>query len=479
MEKIERLEESQLWGKVGISSLFFYLGHLLFLVIFLGLFYFAHLWRNSPPKYLTAFGFFMLGMFILRFVWLQISSVRLILFLPTVVFIMAYFLYFPLDGVDAIINDRQFGFIPNQDLMLFKVMLLAWIGFLSFKMGCRKQFVLKQLWQDRENNSVSIPKFYIHPWIIAALFFVGVFSEAREFSLGEGTVAILRSSFKFAIFLILFLWLLKRKPLYFFLFVFMATIFFYFQARDVMYNRAEILIPFVGMLALWDFSRLLRTKKSKNNMGYLLLRAFLIVIVAFILFLFLSQLRFLGEVQTLTPSETYEFSKTFFDGLERTTKIVQDVPSKVDYLYGKSFLYSFYTIIPSALWPNKPVNALSADEWVVILLYPSLDPARSKFPPPIIGELYFNFGVLFVAMGMFVIGLVLRFFDKILISSRNPLVILYLASLISLLVHFVRGPMGNFFFRATGDLIMFMFICLTMILIPMKGSNRFSFVSKS
>jgi hypothetical protein len=90
--------------------------------------------------------------------------------------------------------------------------------------------------------------------------------------------------------------------------------------------------------------------------------------------------------------------------LTKTAHILEGVPEVVEYKYGRTLVAWLVAPVPRDAWPGKPAVAPG----------PELGPAllntntRTGVPPAIVGELYLNFGLLGVMVGLLAIGLVLR-----------------------------------------------------------------------
>lgn len=96
-------------------------------------------------------------------------------------------------------------------------------------------------------------------------------------------------------------------------------------------------------------------------------------------------------------------SRHFLD-LAKTGHIIAGVPDKVRYRYGETFVNWVVAPVPRTLWPGKPTLGSGPQLGPAIF-----DSRRSGVPPGLVAELYMNFGILGVPVGMFLVGLLLRF----------------------------------------------------------------------
>lgn len=127
---------------------------------------------------------------------------------------------------------------------------------------------------------------------------------------------------------------------------------------------------------------------------------------------------------------------SFIDGLG---VIVSKVPNEVGYLGGTSILASILMYIPSAFYPEKPPNG--AELYNLKFNYNQYLTGTGQ-NPSFFGELYWNFGPLFLIGIMFLIGIVIGFIYKqakknkfqvnylstILLAFATPIIILHMKS---------------------------------------------------
>lgn len=80
------------------------------------------------------------------------------------------------------------------------------------------------------------------------------------------------------------------------------------------------------------------------------------------------------------------------------------VPDPIPYAYGGTFLpKTLFSFIPQFIWPER--NRV----WSRDLFWELQGPYVGGTAPTLVGDLYFNFGILGVLSGMFLIGFLLRF----------------------------------------------------------------------
>ena len=108
----------------------------------------------------------------------------------------------------------------------------------------------------------------------------------------------------------------------------------------------------------------------------------------------------MGELRGREQGTLAESNTTFFDHvigpgnfvtLERTTGIMTQMPSRVDYRLGETYLAFFTAFVPRTVWPNKP--ELSVGPWVRQTIY-GVRTSVNGWPPNVFAEGYINFGIL-------------------------------------------------------------------------------------
>ena len=113
----------------------------------------------------------------------------------------------------------------------------------------------------------------------------------------------------------------------------------------------------------------------------------------------------------LDPGRSY-FGAPF----SNLTRILSEVPRSIPYVYGLTYLQTIVVILPSSLYPDRP---LSPAEWFSREFYPNeyyAGGARGFF---VVTEAYWNFGLFGVPVVLFVIGLFLRALYVICIKERS------------------------------------------------------------
>ena len=106
------------------------------------------------------------------------------------------------------------------------------------------------------------------------------------------------------------------------------------------------------------------------------------------------------------PRNLYQDSigNRHFLGVAKTSIILKSNLNTLDYWPGETFLLWIVAPIPRTIWPDKPVVRIGGDIGTKVFGQPE----ASGTPPGYVAELYINFGVWGVFIGMFLLGFILR-----------------------------------------------------------------------
>jgi oligosaccharide repeat unit polymerase len=124
-----------------------------------------------------------------------------------------------------------------------------------------------------------------------------------------------------------------------------------------------------------------------------------------------------------------------FVDIARTSIIAAEVPRRLDYLRGSSYLTWVFAPIPRLLWPDKPNVSLGL---VVRQDIYGMRTHSNGFPPGLVAEAYMNFGALGVPIIGFVFGAVLR----LIFNTLGPLTATSRAALLLYVGLYWRATFG-------------------------------------
>lgn len=91
-----------------------------------------------------------------------------------------------------------------------------------------------------------------------------------------------------------------------------------------------------------------------------------------------------------------------------TAHMMAAVPQKAPFEYGKTMILWLAAPVPRSLWPGKPEVVSGQEVARIVLDRVSGMGKGGGIPPNIVTDLYWNFGVLGVPVGMFLFGYLLR-----------------------------------------------------------------------
>ncbi len=165
-------------------------------------------------------------------------------------------------------------------------------------------------------------------------------------------------------------------------------------------NRQGVMFLIIRMGIVWLY---LRGEPAPR-------KALAVAVVSVLLFGSMLALRrdrtswqgFRREVGVQGLLETTVGGRHFLD-LTKTAHILDGVPRLVEFQYGRSFVTWLVAPIPRSLWPSKPKIGVGGD------LAPIFGTVwTTGVPPGIVAELYLNFGILGILVGMLLAGALLR-----------------------------------------------------------------------
>ena len=164
-----------------------------------------------------------------------------------------------------------------------------------------------------------------------------------------------------------------------------------------------------------------RFRISWKSLGIRSIFISMIIVGGTVLLLFLGatrEERIYGVARKTTFSQ--ENLMAFTGGItvnyEMGEYLIDVVPERISYMYGKAFLTPFLIFIPRAVWKSKPVASdLRINEMVFGLDY------KTNTGVTIVAEMYQNFGI-FAPLGMFFIGKFVRGYNRYLRENSANIV---------------------------------------------------------
>jgi oligosaccharide repeat unit polymerase len=176
----------------------------------------------------------------------------------------------------------------------------------------------------------------------------------------------------------------------------------------------------------------------------------------------ISQLRLAKEIDTnptfVSVVSPLVLNDNFID-VSKTAFIMDAIPDRLPYQWGRTYLLILIAWIPREVWPGKPIVNIDNTIGQVIRGHNLLGSAG--LPAGQIAELYYNFSYPGIFAGCFLIGVLLRKIDVLLGAyGRNPNVVAFHA-----LNWMIVGPslFGSSFVPIFGQILFqsaFLFPCL-------------------
>lgn len=145
--------------------------------------------------------------------------------------------------------------------------------------------------------------------------------------------------------------------------------------------------------------------------------------------------------------------------LEVLALVTQHVDSTGEFFNGRNYLAPLFVFIPRALWPDKPV--LSLGNWVYREVYGYV--GETSVGQTIPGDLYMNFAVAGVLVGLALFGIVGRAVTCLIAAMRSPRCV----PLIPYLVYAVGQPNHDLAAHVAGSVRLLLFTILALqFLVP-------------
>jgi oligosaccharide repeat unit polymerase len=220
-------------------------------------------------------------------------------------------------------------------------------------------------------------------------------------------------------------------------------------------SRAEIIYNLLLAIMIWHYAR-----------RRISLQTILIVgVIAVTIFAFVGSLRFTGGQVTEDSLQlgSEAFVKSLVGtrnwlGVSKTAHIMAAVPEKISYKLGSTMVGWLVAPVPRTLWKDKPIIRTGQ------LLGPLVFDATKNLtgsPPGLIAELYLNFSLPAVFIGLLFLGL----FIKTLYQSALPLVATHRNVLLLYLMLVLRFSLDIFAGDFNGVMINALRAFVTMLLL--------------
>ena len=220
------------------------------------------------------------------------------------------------------------------------------------------------------------------------------------------------------------LWLkVSKKYKYYSIFIFIISFLSFLFFNFYVSQRGVVVFLFVQLIALFFFI---------NNLKFSKVRMFLVALISLTLLQAMSSFRSNGEFSkdslkfNISLIEPAIMTINFID-LSKTKHIIDAVPKKLPFAYGKTYFTAIVAPIPRSIWKNKPV--VNVDNIVGQKVYGSFYFGAGGTPAGLIAEAYWNFwyfGFVFVPIFF---GFLLRYIENTFQKYKDSqnVIILYVS----------------------------------------------------
>ena len=159
----------------------------------------------------------------------------------------------------------------------------------------------------------------------------------------------------------------------------------------------------------------------------------------------------------------------FMPGHNNYEFIVENVPTESPYLYGASLSKILFLVIPRQLWPNKP----SGVQELIVQQHDNIFVGGSSQTTTMIGEFYWNFGIIGVVIGMGVLGYICKKIDCNNLINNGTFQFMLRVIIVSWLIELFRGGLSTIIIINTLQII----IPLIIIIVIYTLINRPKLIS--
>lgn len=189
-------------------------------------------------------------------------------------------------------------------------------------------------------------------------------------------------------------------------------------------SRSDVISILIITLIIWHYRR----------KQLLLKKLVLAMVVCIMLIMVMTALRKhdinVNQASSESSSEkimqTLVGSRNFF-GIDKMAHVLDAVPGRLEYCNGWTFLTWIVAPVPRTMWLEKPVIQIGSIIGRDLYKTKDMSGKGAGIPPGFVAELYWNFGLLAVPVGMFMLGCFLKVFYKsflpLLRNNKNALLI--------------------------------------------------------
>lgn len=386
---------------------------------------------------------------------------RFAIFEPLYFIAFLFFMVFVARPLQILLNyDARVYVMPQDPLLIQKALQFGALGLVSFYAGYVSRAgsrVARRLphfgwpWQPKRVAWISIIFLVLgvagYSVAIAQTGGVGIFlSTLQGRSLLEqsgtwflaSTLVLIHSA---TVILGTYLFKTGKRKLFF-----LASLFLSVAASLLLGGRSTVMIYLLSLVVIFYQ---LRYDDAKRSLPFtVMIGVFVLAAVVFVVGLGNARTNVErdSDATLLTEPGIGQISDRFtseFNQFDWLVIIDEMVPKTIPFQKGVTFLHLFTQFIPRAIWPAKPDPIEYTITWLVYGV-------RSGSPFTIIGELFLNFNIPGIIIGMFIFGILSRALYNYLLRYRDdPGVVLIYGYTYASLLHFFTRSFAPMMFSYT------------------------------
>ena len=293
----------------------------------------------------------------------------------------------------------------------FTSSLLIFLGYWMGKYSYPYLFSKRTVYLNPGNETkLYFPNVFIAVSILIALIYISL-ERIPLFSIVGHLV-------KAFILIFFYLWIVTEKRKY----LYVALILFSFGVFDTS-RRAYVSLFIPCFLLYFEYVRM-KNKKISLRLKILSIAALVV------LFFYLNWLRSehdfgegYQESDRIANTMDYIVTLRSIDVFYNTGFLINNIPDRYGYFYGKTYLSIAVGLIPRSVWPEKPVSLGSILGLMIRYNVGDFDEAmweksqQYSLSPGFIGEAYANFGYYGIVFASLILGFIAAIFDKKILKS--------------------------------------------------------------
>ena len=160
-------------------------------------------------------------------------------------------------------------------------------------------------------------------------------------------------------------------------------------------QRNQLMVVVLAPIVYWYMS-----KKKRPKLRSILIFVLVFVVVLGYVGLWRGSFRTGGELERQEAESVFTAFMVNIEVFFPYYTLITTVPQAFPHQWGMSYLYTFIQFIPRFLWPGKPVSSVT--NVTIAMFGPMWAAAGPAYPN--FGEMYLDFGVIGMVIGMLIFG---------------------------------------------------------------------------